>query len=78
MIYGVGCTNGFNMDVLCIFPNSMDYRKFHLWSWRVGWVGYASKWDYGSIFGALQVKCWIFNEFHHWVITSILSQDKGM
>ena len=27
MIYGVGCTNGFNMDVRCIFPNLMDYEK---------------------------------------------------
>ena len=52
MIYGVGCTNGFNMDVWCIFSNLMDYEKSHLWTWGVGSVSYASKWDYGSFLGA--------------------------
>ena len=51
MIFGVGCINGFNMDVLCILPNLMHYGKSYLWSWWVGWVIYASKWAYRSILG---------------------------
>jgi len=27
----------------------MSYEKSYLWSWGVGWVSYASKWAYGSI-----------------------------
>jgi len=27
-------------------------EKSYLWSWEVGWVSYASKWAYGSIFSA--------------------------
>ena len=30
----------------------MDYEKYHLWSWGVGWVSYGSKWDYRSFLGA--------------------------
>ena len=43
MIYGVGCTNGLNMDVWCILPKLMDYEKSYLWFWEVGWVSYANK-----------------------------------
>jgi len=52
VIYGVGCINGFNMDVGFILPNLMDYKKSYLWSWRLGGVSYASKWAYRSILGA--------------------------
>jgi len=52
MIYGVGCTNGFTMDGWSIFPNLMDHGKSHLWYLGVGWVSYATKWDYGSFLGA--------------------------
>ena len=58
MIYGVECTNEFNLDVWCIFSNLMDYGKSPLWSWGIGWLSYASKWDYRSLLGAY-VK-WIF------------------
>jgi len=52
VIYGVRCINGHAMDVWCILPDLVDYEKFYLWSWGVGWVSYASKWAYGSILSA--------------------------
>jgi len=29
MIYGVGCTNRFNMDLWCILPKLMDYGNLN-------------------------------------------------
>ena len=52
MIHGVGCINGFDMDVWCILPNLMDYRKSYLWAWGVQWVSYACKWASKSIVSA--------------------------
>ena len=52
MIYGVGCTDGFNIDVWCILPNLMDYENSYLSSWGVGWRNYASKSAYESILSA--------------------------
>ena len=52
MIYGVGSINGHALDVWCILPILVDYEKSNSWSWRVGWVNYASKWAYGSILSA--------------------------
>ena len=40
------------MDGWSIFPNLMDHGKSHLWYLGVGWVSYATKWDYGSFLGA--------------------------
>jgi len=43
------------MDLIWIFGAFfliMDYEKSLLWSWGVGSVSYASKWDYGSFLGA--------------------------
>jgi len=40
------------MDVWCILPNLINYGKSYVLFWGVGWVSYAIKWAYGSIFGA--------------------------
>jgi len=30
----------------------MNCKKSYLWSWEVGWVSFACKWAYGSIWNA--------------------------
>ena len=45
-IIDIGCTTRLIMSFMCILHNLMDYEKFHLWPWEVGWINNINKWAY--------------------------------